>query len=60
LALEASSDMTINGHPYSNRYHWLFELQDGKIAAARFYLDTLFAKQAMEWVNEAETAQGFR
>lgn len=60
LALEASSNMEINGHSYCNRYHWLFEVQNGKIAAARFYLDTLFAKQAMEWVDEAEVAQGMR
>lgn len=53
LAVEASSDMTINGNSYCNFYHWLFEIRDGKIAAARFYFDTLFAKQAIGWVNEA-------
>lgn len=57
LAVEASSDMNINGNSYCNRYHWLFEIKDGKISAARFYLDTLFAKQAMQWVEEAEAAQ---
>lgn len=57
LALEASSDMVINGNSYCNRYHWLFEIKDGKISAARFYLDTLFAKEAMKWVDEAETTQ---
>jgi ketosteroid isomerase-like protein len=57
LALEASSDMAINGNSYCNRYHWLFEIKDGKIAAARFYLDTLFAKEAMRWVDEAEATQ---
>ena len=56
LAVEASSSMTMNGHPYNNRYHWLFEIKEGKISAARFYLDTLFAKEAMRWVDEAEAA----
>lgn len=58
LALEASSDMVINGNSYKNVYHWLFEINDGKISAARFYLDTLFAKQAIDWVADAEKAQG--
>lgn len=57
LALEASSSMEINGNSYCNKYHWLFEIKEGKIAAARFYLDTLFAKEAMRWVDEAEQAQ---
>ncbi|EXJ71820.1 uncharacterized protein A1O5_05630 [Cladophialophora psammophila CBS 110553] len=56
LALEASSDMVVNGNSYQNCYHWLFEIRDGKISAARFYLDTLFAKKAIEWVEEAEEA----
>lgn len=56
LALEASSDMVVNGNSYKNCYHWLFEIRDGKISAARFYLDTLFAKKAIEWVEEAEAA----
>lgn len=58
LALEASSEMIVNGNSYNNSYHWLFEIKDGKISAARFYLDTLFAKKAMEWVDDAEVAQG--
>lgn len=58
LAVEASSEMTVHGNSYNNAYHWLFEIKDGKISAARFYLDTLFAKRAMEWVDEAEDAQG--
>ncbi|KIW31164.1 uncharacterized protein PV07_02833 [Cladophialophora immunda] len=53
LALEASSNMNVNGNSYNNYYHWLFEIQDGKISAARFYLDTLFAKKAMEWMEES-------
>lgn len=57
LALEASSNMVINNNSYCNRYHWLFEMKEGKISAARFYLDTLFAKEAMRWVDEAEVAQ---
>lgn len=53
VAVEAAGDMTVNGNKYDNVYHWLFETKDGKIAKARFYLDTLFAKKAMEWVDEA-------
>jgi len=58
LAVEADSDMDIGGNSYKNVYHWLFEVRDGKISKARFYLDTLFAKKAMEWVNEAATVNG--
>jgi ketosteroid isomerase-like protein len=60
LALEASSNMEVNGNSYCNTYHWPFESWAGKICAARFYLDTLFAKKAMESVDEAEVAQGRR
>jgi ketosteroid isomerase-like protein len=58
LACLLRATMTVNGNSYKNRYHWLFEIQGGKISAARFYLDTLFAKKAMEWVDEAEVAKG--
>lgn len=56
LALEATSEMNISGNSYCNVYHWLFEIKEGKISAARFYLDTLFAKQAMGWVEEQVVA----
>ena len=52
LALEASSNMEVNGNSYCNVYHWLFEIREGKISAARFYLDTLFAEKAIEWMEE--------
>lgn len=52
IAVEASSDMEVNGNPYQNLYHWIFETKDGKITQARFYLDTLLAKKAIEWLTE--------
>ncbi|KIW90892.1 uncharacterized protein Z519_08675 [Cladophialophora bantiana CBS 173.52] len=55
LALEASSDVRANGNSYHNYYLWLFEIKDGKISAARFYLDTLFAKNAIDWMEELAT-----
>ncbi|KAH6955740.1 hypothetical protein BKA56DRAFT_603573 [Ilyonectria sp. MPI-CAGE-AT-0026] len=53
VAVEAYSNMEVQGKAYKNSYHWLFEVKDGKISKARFYLDTLFAKQAIEWMDEA-------
>ncbi|KAL2061492.1 hypothetical protein VTL71DRAFT_6869 [Oculimacula yallundae] len=57
VAVEASSTMSVNGNEYNNLYHWLFEVKDGKISAARFYLDTLFAKKAIEWMSEIHPAR---
>ena len=41
VAVEAESyGETIDGTVYNNEYHWLFEVRDGKIRAAREYMDT--------------------
>lgn len=41
VALEAESHGALaNGRIYNNQYHIRFQLRDGKIAAAREYLDT--------------------
>ena len=41
VAVEAESyGETIDGKVYNNEYHWLFEVRDGKIKAAREYMDT--------------------
>ncbi len=52
IALGSDSDMTINSHTYRNVYHWLFKTRDGKIFHSRFYLDTLLANKAIEWLYE--------
>jgi len=52
LAVEADSDMTINGHTYRNVYHWLFKIRDGKIFQSNLYLDTLLTKTATEWQRD--------
>lgn len=44
--------MHVNGHHYNNTYHYLFEIRDGKIAHARFYLDTFLTKKLFEWIAE--------
>lgn len=53
VAVEARSTMGVNGNEYNNVYHWLFEVKNGKVSNARFYLDTLFARKFVDWVNEA-------
>jgi uncharacterized protein len=41
VAVEAESFAELtNGRVYRNRYHFLFELADGKIASVREYMDT--------------------
>ena len=35
------------GKIYQNRYHWLFEVRDGKVQVVREYMDTLHAKEAI-------------
>lgn len=48
VAVEAeSSGETATGRTYNNQYHFLFEVRDGKIQAAREYLDTLYAKEVL-------------
>lgn len=49
VAAEGHSDTQFaNGTPYANRYHWMFELRDGKVLRAREYLDTQLMKEAGE------------
>ena len=44
IAVEAESyGETIDGNVYNNEYHWLFEVRDGKIRAAREYMCTAHA-----------------
>jgi ketosteroid isomerase-like protein len=42
VACEAESSANSALGPFSNRYHFLFELRDGKIFAAREYCDSAF------------------
>ena len=44
LVMEAR---TARGEPYRNDYHFAFEVADGKIAAVREYLDTLYVQQKL-------------
>ena len=46
VAVEAeSSAETLTGRAYSNQYHFLFTVRDGKIAAVKEYMDTEHARQ---------------
>ena len=38
---------TARGEPYHNDYHFAFEVRDGKIAAVREYLDTLYVQRKL-------------
>jgi len=40
VAFEVESDGTLAGKPYSNRYHNLITVRDGKVAELREYFDT--------------------
>ncbi len=47
VAVEMSSQSTFkDGRPYSNTYHSLFIVRDGRIAAVKEYMDTLYAYRA--------------
>lgn len=35
------------GRIYQNKYHWLFEVRDGKVQIVKEYMDTLHAKEAI-------------
>ncbi|KJS08602.1 MAG: hypothetical protein VR73_05245 [Gammaproteobacteria bacterium BRH_c0] len=49
VAAEGHSDARLpNGQSYSNQYHWVFELRDGKVLRAREYLDTHLMKETAE------------
>jgi len=44
VAVEAESFATMtNGRVYANRYHFLFEVADGKILRIKEYMDTMHA-----------------
>ena len=48
VAVEAESyGETADGNVYNNEYHWLFEVRDGKIQAAREYMDTAHAVEVL-------------
>jgi ketosteroid isomerase-like protein len=48
VAVEANLDVrTKDGKPYTQQYHYLFEIRDGKIQAVRMYLDTLHVKTVL-------------
>ena len=40
VALEVESEGTLAGKPYSNRYHNLVTVRDGKVAELKEYFDT--------------------
>jgi uncharacterized protein len=43
VAVEAEGHGSSHGLPFRNRYHFFFLLRDGKIAAAREYMDFAYA-----------------
>jgi uncharacterized protein len=48
VAVEAETlGTTVDGKRYNNRYHFLFELREGRITAAREYLDSGYAAQVL-------------
>jgi len=48
VAVEAEGyGETTKGKVYNNRYHFLIEVQDGKIQAVREYTDTIHAKDVL-------------
>lgn len=44
MVLEAR---TAKGKPYRNFYHWAFRVRDGRICAAKEYVDTLYAQRTL-------------
>ncbi len=54
VALEARADSkTPKGRVYQNRYHFKFEVRDGKILRARAYNDTALIKEVMAEAKES-------
>ena len=48
VAVEAESYGELaNGKVYNNQYHFMIEVNDGKIQAVREYLDTIHAKEIL-------------
>ncbi len=53
IFVETVSEATLpGGGLYANNYVFVIEARDGKIVEMREYLDTLLAKQAMEYLLE--------
>lgn len=49
VAAEAeSSGKHVNGKDYNNKYHFLFEVEDGKIISVKEYMDTLHLYQLIQ------------
>lgn len=62
VCVEAKGTATTGaGREYNNRYHFAFEIRDGKIQAVREYLDTLYLAEAQpELVDvKAQVAREF-
>ena len=50
-----SQGVHINGRDYHNKYHFLFELENGKIVGVKEYMDTLHLYQLLQpQMNMAE------
>jgi hypothetical protein len=48
VAVEAESHAKMkNGKTYQNKYHFLFQVRDGKIQAVKEYLDTMHASDVL-------------
>ncbi len=49
VAAEAeSSGRQVNGRDYNNKYHFLFEIANGKIISVKEYMDTLHLYQLIQ------------
>ena len=49
VAAEVESEGThTSGKSYNNKYHFLFEIEDGKIVSVKEYMDTLHLYQLMQ------------
>ena len=49
VAAEAkSSGRHVNGKDYNNKYHFLFEIENGKIISVKEYMDTLHLYQLIQ------------
>jgi ketosteroid isomerase-like protein len=54
VALETVSHATLaDGRPYSNSYHFLFRLRDGRIVQIREHCDTRYAAEVMSGLAAA-------
>lgn len=56
VAVEAVASMELsNGKLYEQRYHYVYEIRDGRVVAAREYLDTLTAANAFQGLQAVTT-----